>query len=150
MTLVNLLKLFNRLAKMETIYISILTALLLTLNWQLSTISFFKSHGFDNQKILTICAIIIVGFFYILTKIIIGKKMISKYNAYWDNNLKPHCLGCKSPLLIINPDLFKIENEKAVCPKCKIPFTFISDDGQNIKLLEAKKLLIKDIKKIKA
>jgi hypothetical protein len=77
---------------------------------------------------------------YIVLSIKFKDKLTPKFGVLWDRNKEPHCLSCKA-YLTRQPRSDIVMNFS--CHKCNDFITLITDDGKDITLIEAQKLLIK-------
>jgi uncharacterized protein YqhQ len=69
-------------------------------------------------------------------------KFKPKFGVVWDKSKEPYCPACEKPLTkytLQNHD--KIIAKGLRCAKCGVHFTLITDEGEKISLIEAKKLL---------
>ncbi len=77
---------------------------------------------------------------YIVLSIKFKDKLKPKYGVLWDKHKEPHCPSCKA-YLTRHPRSDIVMNFG--CHKCNDFITLVTDDGKDISLVEAQKLLKK-------
>ena len=86
--------------------------------------------------VIVVCIILfaLVIYFYLKTR------LIPKFGVLWDKKKEPHCTNCEKPF-----GRYKVRlgtNAAGLyCVKCKQSLPLMTDEGERITLIKAKKLL---------
>lgn len=115
--------------------------------WSIGDLAKFISPnfliGYERIPILTVVTTLALSCLLWITSYIIlviksKDKLMPRFGVLWDKNKEPHCPSCKA-YLTRQPRADIVMNFS--CHKCNDFITLITDDGKDITLIEAQKLL---------
>jgi hypothetical protein len=84
------------------------------------------------------CLLWVLSYFFLYLKY--RTKLAPKFGVLWDKNKEPYCPSCSQPLAKYIGNHTKYR-PNLWCNKCDKELSLVTDDGERINIIEAKKLL---------